>query len=142
MPLNQVLFGVTCTEREVAMDPTDPSYYTDMTKIELAELALMLHSTRLEQVSVLIAMVSGYLVTAYLVANKLTLFQLIAITLIYSLMVLITILGYIGLWSQANALSLHQSGEDRIMLYSMISATFFAGYLLSLVFMWHSRRQN
>ena len=113
-----------------------------MTKIELAELALMLHSTRLEQVSVLIAMVSGYLVTAYLVANKLTLFQLIAITLIYSLMVLITILGYIGLWSQANALSLHQSGEDRIMLYSMISATFFAGYLLSLVFMWHSRRQN
>ena len=124
------------------MDPTDPSYYADLTKFELAELALMFHSTRLEQISVLVALFSGYLATAYLVAKKLTRFQLSAITILYSILVLVAIRGYIGLSSQAAALSLQQSGLDQIFIFRGIGITFMLAWILSLAFMWHSRRQG
>jgi hypothetical protein len=121
------------------VDPTDPSYYAELTKFEMAELALMLHSTRLEQVSVLIALFSAYLATAYLVATKLTRFQLWAITILYSALVLVTTAGYIGLSSQASALALQRSGVDQISLFIGIGATFILAWILSLAFMWHSR---
>ncbi len=113
-----------------------------MSNMELAELALILHSTRLEQVAVLMTVYSAYLVTAYIAAKKLTSFQLTAITLIYSVMVLITIAGYVGLANQAIALEIHRSGQDMRFIFEAIAVTNFIGYLLSLAFMWHSRKRS
>lgn len=123
------------------MDPTDPSYYADLTKFEMAELALMYHAARLEQVSVLIAIFTGYIATAYLIASKLTRFQLVSITFVYSIMVLILTAGYMGISIEASALDEQREGSFQMNIFTSVGAIFLVAWILSLSFMWHSRRR-
>ena len=122
------------------MNPFDPSYYQDMSKFELAELVLQLHATRVDQVAVLLTILSAYLVVAYLVARKLSLFQLIAITLIYSVSTIVTVLGYWSLGRQATAISVMQTGTSTDPIYLTMAIMFLLAWALSIGFMIHSRR--
>jgi len=122
------------------MDPSEAAYYAEMSRFELSELSMLLWANRLEQLAGLVTLISGYLVVAYLVAKKLTAFQWISVTLIYSVVALSMILGYLGLAIQAAALQVAQSGTSRYPVFVAISISFLLSWMLSIVFMIHSRR--
>ncbi|XOV86395.1 MAG: hypothetical protein ACFHX7_15685 [Pseudomonadota bacterium] len=123
------------------MDPTDPTFYADMSKLELAQLALDYHATRLEQVSVMLTEMSAYTIVAYFAAKKLSLFQITAISVVYSVTVLITILGYWGLSVESVALMQARTGASVFYTNLLImTITFLISWLLSIAFMIHSRR--
>ncbi|MGI9290411.1 MAG: hypothetical protein ACR2QG_03930 [Gammaproteobacteria bacterium] len=111
------------------------SYY------ELSELILLTYSTLIEQLTVFLTVVFAYFVVAYLVGKKLSIFQICAVTLVYSAFCLIALGGYFALSERLWNLVFFRDGEVPLIL----SASFWVcviGWLLSLVFMLHARYKS
>jgi len=113
----------------------------DISYFELSELVLMTYSTMIEQLTVFISVLFAYFAVAYLVGKKLSGFQLFAVTLVYSAFSLIAIFGIWRLSSRLGELLILRDGEtSAALLASVITCT--VAWVLSIVFMFHSRNQE
>ena len=89
-------------------DPEGMNYF------EFSELILLTYSTMIEQLTVFLTVLFAYFAVAYLVAKKLSTFQLLAVTLVYSLFQLIAIYGIWALSDRLGELLTIRDGEAPI----------------------------
>jgi hypothetical protein len=125
----------------VAMNEEIVSRLSLYSEFELAELILMTISTGIEQLNQFLTVLFAYFLVAYLVGKKLSSFQLFAITFVYSVFSFIAVFAFAGL-----QLSLLQMLEFRdgvsLLPWFAPPLTCFAAWMLSIIFMIHSRRRG
>jgi hypothetical protein len=122
-------------DEKMLSDLEQISYY------ELSELVLINYSTLIEQLSVFITVLFAYFAVAYLVAKKISAFQLLAVTFVYSAFSIVAIGGYWSLSVRLWNLMYFRDGEVPITLFASF-AVCVVGWLLSLAFMFHARYKN
>ena len=127
--------GVMSIDKKTLADFESLSYY------ELSDLILATYSTLIEQLSVLLTVVFAYFVIAYLIAKKLSAFQLASVTIVYSGFCLVALAGYLNLTVRLWDLVYFRDGEVSIALYVSAAVCIF-GWLLSLSFMFYTRYKS
>jgi hypothetical protein len=108
---------------------------------ELAELILGTLSTGIEQLTLFLTVLFAYFAVAYLVGKKLTKFQLYSITFVYSAFQLVAVVTFMSLQQRLEVLLVFRDGETPIS-WVIPSSVCIVGWLLSIVFMVHSRKSN
>jgi hypothetical protein len=109
-----------------------------LTYYELSELVLLTYSTLIDQLSVLLTVLFGYFVASYLVAKKLSLFQVWAVSLVYSAFCIVAIGGYLSLTVRLWNLVYFRDGDVPVTLFASFLVCVF-GWLLSVAFMINAR---
>ena len=111
------------------------SYY------ELSDLILLTYSTLIDQLSVFLTVLFAYFIVAYLIAKKLSVFQLSAVSLVYSAFCIVAIGGYWSLSIRLWHLVYFRDGDVPITLFASFGVCV-VGWLLSLAFMLHARYKD
>ena len=117
------------------LDQERLDFYRSMTNFELTEVALSYNSAILEQATVFISVLSAYLIAAYLVGTKLDRFQLLSITIIYSLFNAFLIFGFFSISSGMIHVVYVLSGTDITVTNYGTGALYFVAWVLSIFFM-------
>ena len=112
-----------------------------LTYYELSELILLTYSTMIEQLTVFLTVLFAFFVISYLVAKKLSVFQLTAVTLVYSAFCIVAIAGFWNLSTRLWNLVYFRDGEVPMALAASVWVCVI-GWILSLVFMVHARLKN
>jgi len=116
--------------------------FEQMSSFELMELMLAYNSTLLEQSTVFMSALFGYLAAAYFVGKKLNTFQLVSITVIYSVFSLNLLVGFFVISATAVDLLFFISGNDQTVVFTGYGVSLVAAFLLSIVFMFHARKHE
>jgi hypothetical protein len=124
------------------MEQAALNFYSDMSNYELHDAIYTAASLVIGLYTLSLTVISAYLVVAYLAGRQLTKFQLLSISIIYSVFLLILIMLIFGqLGVIGNLLAVKGSGYD-IWRQSVVPLLFLAAWILSLLFMNHSRNQG
>ena len=110
----------------------------ELTYYELSDLILSTYATMLDQFSVFQSVLFAYFVMAYLLAKKLSVFQLSSVSLVYSAFCIVAIAGYFNLADRLWDFVYFRDGEVSVALYSS-AVVCIVGWLISLIFMLHAR---
>ena len=124
------------------MDNASREAFEQMSSFELQDLMLTYNSTLLEQSTVFMSGLFAYLACAYFVGKKLTRFQLASITAIYSVFSINLVVGHFVIANTAVDLLLFLTGKDQYAVYATFGVSLVAAFLLSIVFMLHTRRHE
>ena len=117
-----------------------------MTEYEILDVIVSRFSSMTEQASLYFALVSGYLITAYLVGLKLTRLHVSVINGLYVVWILGIVGGYtttvdavVDLEAALSALERTSATASNTLYAYSFTAVQLAGLLASLVFMWAVR---
>ncbi|MFT5396791.1 MAG: hypothetical protein ACI85N_001997 [Gammaproteobacteria bacterium] len=110
-----------------------------LTTFELSELILHTLSVSIDQLTLVLTFIFAYFTVGYLVGKKLSKFQLYSVTLVYSGVTIFGILIFATLGIRVQELVVYRDGA--YSLHWMVSTILcFAGWVLSILFMMHSRK--
>ena len=110
-----------------------------LSTFELSELILHTLSVSIEQLTLILTFIFAYFTVAYLVGKKLSNSQLYSVTLVYSGFTIFGILIFSSLGIRVQELVVYKDGG--YSLHWMVSSAFcFGGWVLSILFMMHSRK--
>ena len=108
---------------------------------ELSELLLLTYSTLIDQLTVLLTVTFGYFVAAYLVGHRLSVFQVWAVSLVYSAFCLVALGGFYALSVRLWNLVYFRDGEVPATLFFSVVVCVI-GWLFSLAFMVNARMRD
>ncbi|GJM12268.1 MAG: hypothetical protein DHS20C12_06710 [Pseudohongiella sp.] len=124
------------------MDTELVEFYSQMSNFELSELILNYNNTLLAQLTVFTTALFAFLAAIFFAAHKLSKFQLISITFIYSGFCFVVVAGYFNMArGMAQTVLYVTGGDSSVTLFSM-GILLIAGWILSLIFMRHTVKRN
>lgn len=113
-----------------------------LTRFEIHELFYMARDSAANDFSVLLTLLSAYLVVAYLSAKKLTMFQLIAVTVIYTVSFFYVALGYYFALDTAMETGAYLAGWEPSIWWRGMALVVTVAWLLSIIFMIQARLRD
>ena len=110
-----------------------------LTRFEVYELFYMARDSAASDFSVLLTLLSAFLVVAYFSAKKLTMFQLIAVTAIYTASYFYVALGYYFALDTAMETGAYLAGWEASVWWRGMAVVVAVAWLLSIIFMIQAR---
>ena len=110
-----------------------------LTTFELAELILHTLSVSIDQFALILTLIFAYFTVGYMVGKKLSKFQLYSVTLVYSGVTIYCILIFTALGIRVQELVVYRDGAYSLH-WMVATISCFAGWVLSILFMMHSRK--
>jgi len=117
-------------------------FYSTMSNFELSELTLLYNSAQLEYVVVFVSVLFAYLAAAYLSGSKLTRFQVLTLSSVYSAFELYIISLYYNLSIAFMTLTVFLTGNNFQWYFVVITAVLIGALIMSLIFMAQARTRN
>lgn len=126
------------------MEQTALDFYRGMSNYELQDAIHSSSSFLIELYTLCLTVIFAYLVVAFLVGKQLTKLQLFSISIIYSVFLLILIvIVYQTIGELYTRVGVRQGFEGvNFWLHILVPLLFLGSWLLSLIFMNHSRSQG
>ena len=114
----------------------------ELSNFEVVQIFYMAREAASGDMSFLVTILSAYLVAVFLAAKRLSRFQILTITAIYTATFFYTSLGYYFAYSAVLSAGEQLSGQPIPAWSNGIIAVIFVAWLVSIVFMVHARREG
>jgi hypothetical protein len=117
-------------------------FINSMSSFEIIELGLSFNASTLDQASMFMSGLFAYIAASYFAGSKLSRFQYLAITGIYSAFSFFTIGGYVGISNSYIAFENIKSGTDLSFMLYGAALMLITSWIVSILFMLSVRKSD